>query len=281
VLADWNGLTIAALAEASPRLGRPDWLALAQRAFAWIVEHLGQGDRLHHSWRDGRRLPQAFLDDYAAMSLAAIGLYERTGHAPYLEQAGRWLDVLDADYADPAGGYFTTSSDADDLVVRVKAGQDGPVPSGNALALQALARLAVLTGDAGLERRAQGILGTFAGEIRRVPSAFAGILAGAALLAEPVQLVVVGEPGRAELLSTVAMVPVANLVLNPVVDTSGLSSEHPAAGKPMVGGRATAYICLGRTCQAPVTEPEALRRALAGIAGMGTAEAGEAGGKSA
>jgi uncharacterized protein YyaL (SSP411 family) len=276
VLADWNGLTIAALAEASPRLGRPDWLVLAQRAFAWVVEHLGQGDRLHHSWRDGRRLPQAFLDDYAAMSLAAIGLYERTGHAPYLDQAGRWLDVLEAAYADPAGGYFTTSGDADDLVVRVKAGQDGPVPSGNALALQALARLAVLTGDPGLERRALGILRAFAGEIRRLPSAFAGLLAGAALLAEPVQLVIVGEPGRAGLLAAAAALPVANLILSPMADTAGLGPEHPAAGKPMVDARATAYICLGRTCQAPVTEPEALRRALAGLAG-----ASEAGGKRA
>jgi hypothetical protein len=201
------------------------------------------------------------------MSLAAVRLYERTGNPAYLEQARGWLDVLDAAYAAPSGGYFTTASDADDLVVRTKTGQDGPVPSGNALALQALARLAALAGRPEDEQRAEGILRAFAGEIRRMPSAFTGLLAGAALLADPVQLVVVGDVGRAELLAVAAATPVANMVVNPLGDTSGLAADHPAAGKPMVGGRATAYICTGRTCTAPVTEPEALRRALVGIAG--------------
>lgn len=274
VLADWNGLMIAALADASWRFGRRDWLALAERAFAWIVANLGEGDRLHHSWRQGRRLPQAFVDDYAAMALAAVRLFEHASDAAYLDHARRWLDLLDRDYADPAGGYFNVADDADDLVVRPKTGQDGPTPSGNALALHALARLAALTAEPGRERAAEGILRGFAGEIRRMPSAFAGLLTGAALLAEPVQLVIVGEPGAEELSRAAASAPVANLALGRIDAGSALPASHPAAGKTMVGDTATAYICVGRSCMPPIVEAGALGRALTGIGGWTNGEQG-------
>ena len=267
VLADWNGLTIAALVEAAWRFDRGDWLDLARRAFAWVADTLGDGDRLHHSWRQGRRLRQAFLDDYAAMALAAIRLHEQTADAAYLARAQAWLAVLERDFADAAGGYFTTARDADDLILRAKTGQDGPTPSGNALALQALARLSALAADPAARRRAEAVLEAFAGEIRRLPSAFAGLLAGATLLAEPVQLVIVGEPGGDALLRAAAAVPVANLVTSLQADGVPLPPDHPAAGKRMVGGLAAAYICVGQTCLPPVREADALRRTLAGIGG--------------
>jgi uncharacterized protein YyaL (SSP411 family) len=262
VLADWNGLMIAALADAAARFDEPDWLAMAERGFAWIVAHLGHGDGLRHSWRDGRCLPLALLDDYAAMSLAAVTLFERTGRPGFLEHAERWIGVAERHHADPNGGYLTADRDATDLIVRAKTAQDGPLPSGNAALLQALARLAAITGDPAHERRALGILGGFGGEIRRMPTAFPGLLSGALLLAEPVQVVIVGEAGRDALLRVVAESATANAVINPVGDTGGLPENHPAAGKRMVDGRATGYICRGRTCRAPVTEPEALRREL-------------------
>jgi hypothetical protein len=262
VLADWNGLMIAALADAGARLGEPGWIGLAERAFAWIVEHLGQGDRLRHSWRQGRCLPLALLDDYAQMSLAAVTLHERTGRAGYLERAERWIGTLDREHADPAGGYLTSGRDASDLIVRAKTAQDGPLPSGNAALLHALARLAAITGDPAHERRAQGILRAFAGELRRMPTAFAGLLSGLLLLAEPVQVVIVGAPGREALLRAVGEAATANTVVNPIADGERLHDRHPASGKPMVDGRATAYICVGRACRAPLTEPEALRREL-------------------
>ncbi|HMR30759.1 MAG TPA: thioredoxin domain-containing protein [Geminicoccaceae bacterium] len=274
VLADWNGLMIAALADAAWRFGRPDWLAMAERAFAWIVAHLSEGDRLHHSWRDGRRLPQAFLDDYAAMALAAMRLFELTAAPAHLDHARAWLAVLDRHYADPAGGYFSVADDADDLVVRPKTGQDGPTPSGNALALQALARLAAITGETGHERAAEGILCAFAGEIRRMPSAFAGLLGGVALLAEPVQLVIVGDRGSRELLDAAASAQVTSLVLGRIGEGEALPAGHPAAGKAMVEGRATAYICVGRSCLPPIISAERLRRELAGIGGRTSGKEG-------
>ncbi len=76
VLADWNGLMIAALAQAAGQLGKSDWLHLAQDAFAAVLRHMSDGDRLFHSWRAGRRLPMGFLDDYAQMSRAALALFQ-------------------------------------------------------------------------------------------------------------------------------------------------------------------------------------------------------------
>jgi hypothetical protein len=228
-----------------------------------VVEHLGHGDELRHSWRDGRCLPLALLDDYGEMALAAITLFERTGRSRYLAQAERWVATVERAFADPAGGYFIAGRDAGDLIVRPKTAQDGPLPSGNAALLHALARLAAITGEPAHERRAIGILRGFAGEIRRMPTAFAGLLSGALLLALPVQVVIVGERGRDALLRVVAEAAPANAVVNAVADTSGLPDGHPAAGKAMVDGRATGYICVGRACRAPLSDPEALRRELA------------------
>ncbi len=91
VLADWNGLMIAALARASGQLGQPDWLGLAEDAFASVLRHMSEGDRLFHSWRAGRRLPMAFLDDYAQMSRAALALFQQTGNPGYLDHARAWV----------------------------------------------------------------------------------------------------------------------------------------------------------------------------------------------
>ncbi|MFO1069586.1 MAG: thioredoxin domain-containing protein [Geminicoccaceae bacterium] len=265
VLADWNGLMIAALAESSGTCGEPAWLELAERAFAWVVARLGDGPRLHHSWREDRRLPAAFLDDYALMTLAAVRLFERTGDSAYLARAEGWIATLDASYARAEGGYFTTHADADDVIVRAMAGPDGPLPSGNAALAQALARLHALTGEPGYAARAEAILRSFAGELDIHPHGCAGLLVALTLLAEPVQIVVTDGPGRDALLAVAGSTPVADLVVHPLRGDRTLPEAHPAAGKRMVDGRAAAYICLGRSCQAPITDPERLRQAMAGL----------------
>ena len=95
VLADWNGLMIAALAQASGQL-RPTRLAAGwpSDAFAAVLRHMSEGDRLFHSWRAGRRLPMAFLDDYAQMSRAALALFQQTGEPSYLDHARAWVAAL-------------------------------------------------------------------------------------------------------------------------------------------------------------------------------------------
>ncbi len=153
VLADWNGLMIAALANAAMAFGEPAWLKHAAKAFTFIAAHMGRGDRLGHSWRDGRLLFPGLASDHAAMIRAALALYEATGEHGYLERALAWQATLDRHYVNPGnGGYFLTADDAEGLVVRPSATTDDATPNPNALAAQNLVRLAVAHRPARLAR---------------------------------------------------------------------------------------------------------------------------------
>jgi hypothetical protein len=266
VLADWNGLTIAALARASAVFRRPDWLERADAAFAFVCRNMTRGDRLAHSWRAGRRLDLAFLDDYAQMAAAALALYEHTARPDYLHGAVAWIGRLDADYFDPAGGYFQVAADAGDVLVRPKSAQDGPTPAANGTLVEVLARLYALTGKDAYRARAEQLLDVFSGEARRNPAVHAALLSGYGLLANPVQVIVMGaadDPAVGQLrqtaLGAAAPAPIV-LTLPPGV---GLADDHPAAGKTLVDGRATAYVCVGRICLPPVTAAEQLAELLA------------------
>src|SRR5439155_7192235 len=133
ILADWNGLMIAALAEAGLSFDRADWVALASRAFAFIQKQMtGPDGRLRHSWREGRARHPATIDDYANLCRAALALHEATGDPAYLSQAKAWVAVLDRHYWDnQGGGYFFAADDTTDLIARAKTASDAAVPAGN------------------------------------------------------------------------------------------------------------------------------------------------------
>src|SRR6478752_2304150 len=119
VLADWNGLMIAALANAGTMLAEPSWVAMAAGAFDFIVRSMTRGDRLGHSWREGRLLYPGLASDFANMIRAALALYEATGQGGFLERALAWQRTLDENYAHSGnGGYYLTASDDEGLVVR-------------------------------------------------------------------------------------------------------------------------------------------------------------------
>ena len=148
VLADWNGLMIAALVNAGIMLDEPDWFAMAKRAFDFIARSMTKGNRLGHSWRDGKLLFPGLASDFAAMIRAALALYEATGERPYLEHALTWQTAFDAHYADQeTGWYYLSADDASDLLLRPHSTQDDAMPNSNAVAAQNLVRLAALTGD--------------------------------------------------------------------------------------------------------------------------------------
>ena len=148
VLADWNGLMIAALVNASIILDEPDWFAMAKRAFDFIAHGMTKGDRLGHSWRDGKLLFPGLASDFSAMIRAALALYEATGERPYLEHALSWQAAFDTHYADQdTGWYYLSADDASDLFLRPHSTQDDAMPNANAVAAQNLVRLAALTGD--------------------------------------------------------------------------------------------------------------------------------------
>jgi uncharacterized protein len=264
VLADWNGLMIAALANASLAFGRRDWLDMAQRAFGFVSREMAEADgRLAHSWRAGRRRNPATVDDYADLSRAALALHEATGDGAYLARVERWLDILDRHYWDHTGGggYFFTADDTEGLIARVKTAQDGPVPSGNGTMVGVLARLYHLTGDDRHRDRAETIVRTFSGELTRNFFPLGALLNGNELLQRAVQIVIRGargEPGTEALLRAAYGASLPNRVLSVVADGETLPSSHPAAGKDRVGSQAAAYVCEGTTCSLPYTDPQLL-----------------------
>jgi len=263
VLADWNGLMIAALTHAADVFERPDWLALAADAFAFVTASMMDGDgRLSHSWRAGRRNHPAIVDDYANLCRAALALYAATGETAYLAQAESWTAVLDEHYWDAAGdGYFLAATDTEGLITRTKTANDSAVPAGNGTMVGVLAQLFHLTGKARYRERAEAIVAAFSGELERNFFPLATLINGNEILQRALQIVIRGtrgDAGTAALLRAVRAASLPNLVLAVVAPDAALPDDHPAAGKGMVGGKPTAYVCEGPVCSLPISDAAAL-----------------------
>jgi hypothetical protein len=270
VLADWNGLMIAALARAGEAFGRADWLAQAARGLAFVRERMtGADGRLLHSWREGRARHPASVDDYANLSRAALALYEATGDTGYLDQAREWVAVLDRHYWDAeGGGYFFAAGDTTGLIARAKTAADAAVPAGNGTMVGVLTRLALLTGDDAYRQRADALIAAFAGEVTRNFFPLSTLLNNAALALKPVQIVLVGapaDPGLASLREAVDRVSVPNRILSVLAPDAALPAGHPAFGKGLVGGKAAAYVCEGPVCSLPIETSQALVEHLEAI----------------
>jgi uncharacterized protein YyaL (SSP411 family) len=266
VLADWNGLTIAAIAKAACVFERGDWLDLAIEAFEFVKSAMStDDDRLLHSWREGRARHLAVLDDYAAMCLAALELYEATGAECYLECARRWVEQVELHYHDRNGGYFFTADDADALIARAKIAEDSALPSGNGMLLQVLAQLYHLTGEGLYRERAEGIAKAFSGVLRQRVFGFSSLLNGMEMLREAVQIVLIGEANAedtAALRRVIYGVSRPGRIFSIIAPGTALPRAHPAFGKTLSGERPTAYVCRGMVCSLPIVDPEALAAAL-------------------
>jgi uncharacterized protein YyaL (SSP411 family) len=267
VLADWNGLMIAALANAAAVFDRPDWRAAAERAFDAVWSTMrGADGRLFHSWRNGVAKHRGTLDDHANMARAALALFETVGEPKHLEAALALADVLDGHFRDAdAGGYFFTAADAADVIVRRKDAQDNAVPSGNGTMIGVLARLWSLTGEARYRARAEEIVAAFAGEVERNFFPLMTLMNSAELLQRLVEIVIVGPPGDPATRALVRAVHDRSLpdkVLRLMPPDVALPAGHPAAGKGMVDGRPAAYVCRDMACAAPATTANELATRL-------------------
>jgi len=272
VLADWNGLMIAALAGASRVFDEPGWLDAARRAFDFVAGDMTRDGRLFHAARAGKLNHVATLDDYAMMARAGLALFEATGDGACLDAARGWIDILDAHYWDADGGaYFFTADDAEALIVRAKSADDHATPSGNGVIAGALARLWFLTGEARYRDRAEAVLGAFSGALAENYFPFATLMNSAEFLQRALQLVIVGDRGEdatQAMLRAADAVAAPGLVLMVVAPGAALPPGHPASGKTARGAPATAYVCVGETCSLPLTDPaavaDAVRTAAAG-----------------
>jgi len=266
MLADVNGLAIAALALAGAVFDRSDWVAEAVAAFNAVTATLGEGGTLRHAALDGARGEHGFADDYANMARAALQLYEISGDKRFLAQARIWVDTLDAHYWDDArGGYFYTADTLTAPLLRPRFYTDNPASPANATMLGVLSRLILLTGEQKYAERAPRLLRAFAGEAPRNFYTMAAYLNGAETYSMALQVVVFGARGSAqtqELIRTVWGKAVPGRLLVVVEPGDSLPASHPCADVGMQNGQPTAYVCQGATRAGPIQSPVQLSQLL-------------------
>jgi uncharacterized protein len=262
MLADWNGLMIAALVNAGLAFEEPRWLEMAARAFLFVDAKMTHGDRLGHSWRAGKLLVPGLASDHAAMIRATLALHEATGEHAHLERALAWQGTLDRHYANPDnGGYFLTADDAAGLVVRPNATTDDATPNPNAVAAQNLIRLAVFTGQHAWRDKADRLFEGIAASAGENLFAHLALLNALDLRLRAAEIVVAGEGARAnDLLAAARKLPFLDRIV--LRASPALPASHPAQEKIKATAQSAAFICVGETCSLPVTEPDAMAAAV-------------------
>jgi uncharacterized protein len=256
VLADWNGLMIAALSRAAIVFGKPDWLTLASQAFACIAKHMAQpGGRLWHSYRNARPRAPGTASDYANMTWAAIRLYEATLDDSYLQHAKAWSATLNAHFRDPnGGGYFTSADDTTDVIVRMKTATDDAVPNANAIQVWNLTALAALTGDSGYDDDARALSAAFAADTRSNPVSHCGFLAQSMDLNSLLQVVEVCEDTTQNRTRAAVSLPGSLELHLPILKTDALPDA--LAAKLAVTHETAIFVCRGQMCLAPIRDAE-------------------------
>ncbi len=256
VLASWNGLALAALAEGARRCDRDDWLEAARGVAEFLLGPLSrEGGRLSRAWREGKVSGEGFLDDYANAAHGMLELHITTGEGRWLHEARRLAALAVELFADDDnGGFFLAPTDGEELVARTKALDDNPLPSGNSMLAHVLLRLSRIWADDELERRAVGVLRLVEPMLGRAPGAFGWALCALDLwLAVPQEIAIIGPADS----------PVARAALEPftpgAVVAVGPDEDVPLlVGKGLVDGKPAVYVCERFACRAPATEPEQL-----------------------
>jgi uncharacterized protein YyaL (SSP411 family) len=252
-IAAWNGLALAALAEAGRRLARDDWLAAARRLGEFVLGPLSTPEgRLFRTYRNGIARNTGFLEDYADVANGLYELHVATGDPRWLEESRRLaLLAVELFADDERGGFFLAPADGEPLVARKKDFDDHPAPSGNSMLAYVLLRLARVYGDGELERRAVGVLRLLVEGVRRVPSAFGWALCALDLqLSPPRELAILAEPA-----DEIARTALAPWQPNAVVAFGPAGGVPLLEGKRRVDGKPTVYVCERFACRAPATDP--------------------------
>jgi uncharacterized protein len=265
ILTSWNALMLRAIAEAARAFDRDDYRKLALKNASLLFGALVRDGRVLRTHKNGESKIAGFLEDYAALGLAGLSLYELTFERRWLEDARVLGESVVQWFGDAGGGFFDTASDHEALITRPRDPTDNATPSGTSLAAELLARLGELLGDEGMRRRAGRVVETWAEPMKRYPSAFGHMLCVADMLVEgAVELALVGDVRSAEFKALERAA--AERYVPSLVVAGGDGREDGVAllaGREMRDGRATAYVCRHYTCDEPVVDAEALVRQLA------------------
>ena len=266
VLAGWNGLVLRSLAEAGAALGEPRYVDAATKGLSWLLEVLRRDGRTLHQITAGQAKIPGFLDDVASLGNAALSVYEATLDPRFLTAAEELDREVEVRFRDAGTGLLHDApADGEALLIRPREVTDSPLPSGTSLAAELRLRLGRLLGDAARIEAARAIVVREAPLFGAMPSALGNFLAVAGrLVAPPTEVVVLGkesDPGRDALLRE------AHRVFRPGQSIGGgepgsLGPSPLFAGRDLLGGNATAYLCHGYACDRPTNDPDELARQL-------------------
>jgi uncharacterized protein YyaL (SSP411 family) len=257
ILASWNGLMLRAVADAARALGDADCRTLAVRNGEFLFREMVRDGRVFRTHKDGVTRIPGFLEDYAAVALGALALYELTFERVWLDRARTLSDAAVAWFwDDDAEAFFDTARDAEELITRPRDFTDNATPSGTSLTVELLLRLGDLLGDADMTRRGRFVLETLAEPMARFPLAFGHALTAADMTVNgAIEVALVGDDSAA-LAKVVNETYVPSLVLAGAA--AGDESVPLLKDRPAQEGRATAYVCRGYVCDRPVTDARAL-----------------------
>jgi len=266
VLTAWNGLALILFAEAGRYLNRPDYLAAARRTADFLLSELHPADRLLRSWRAGKASHNATLEDYAALILGLLALYQSDPDPYWYNSALDLNQEMLAYFSDPNGGFYDTHVEQADLLFRPRDIQDNATPSGSALAALALLQLAGFTGELDFRDRAAAMFSQVEAAASSYPTAFAFWLQGMVALLQPYkEVALVGnlESHAAQaLLKTIWETYRPGIVLAasrlPVPENAPLLLQD----RPLVQDQPTVYVCQNFVCQRPVTRASELQTLL-------------------
>jgi uncharacterized protein YyaL (SSP411 family) len=271
VVTAWNGLAIAAFADAGIILGRPDYVEAAVATAAFTLDALvvdGRLRRVHTAEAGARHLGQ--LDDHADLCHGLLRLYEATFDPRWLSAVRELADQMIGLFADPiGGGFFYAGSDGETLLARTRELEDHPTPAGNSQAALVLLRLADLTGESALAEHALGALRMVREQMARFPQAFGtALIALDHRLSERRAIAVVGprdDPRTAALVRAAreGAGPFDALALGDPNVAEAAEAAPLLADRPLVDGAPAAYVCQGFACRAPLSDPGELAAALA------------------
>jgi uncharacterized protein YyaL (SSP411 family) len=259
VLADWNGLMIAALANAGAMFEEPEWIALGAAAFRFVSREMTRDTRLGHSWRAGTLLFPGLSSDYGSMIRAGLALHRATGEGHYLDRAVEWEALLERHHANPeTGGYFLTADDGGELILRPASTRDDAIPNPHAWMAQNLIRLAALTGRYSyrekVDRLFDGVLPFAAGNL----FGHAALLAALDTRLRLAEIVVTGNNADKFARAALRESFLASTLLRAQREES-LPENHPAREKVAAAtGEGAAFVCRGEVCSLPITDPEKL-----------------------
>ena len=252
-IAAWNGLALAALAEAARRLDREDYLEAARELGEFLLGPLSTEDgRLHRTFR-GEAKGTGYLEDYADVAHGLLELHKATGELRWLEEANRLARLaVDLFGDEQRGGFYLSAADAEQLVARKKDLEDQPTPAGNSMLAFVLLQLARIYGDDELEQKAVGVFRLLREALPRAPLAFGHALSALDLhFSPPRELAIVGPPD-----SEVARAALSGFDPNAVVAFGPAEGVPLLEGKGLVDGKPAVYVCERFACQAPVTDPK-------------------------